>query len=123
MPILLVVDVFELEVEPENEIDLLEVLDSLPDSVSIADLVRVTEYVAEYVGLLIADEAGLGVVVPVSVRVTTDVSDLLAVSVLFGEEVILLLILDEDVCVIVTIADEVGHMVSLGVFVCHVVRV
>jgi hypothetical protein len=56
--LLVPVDVFELELEPENETDLLEVLDSLPDSVSVTELVRIAECVLERVGLLMTDKSG-----------------------------------------------------------------
>jgi hypothetical protein len=56
--LLVPVDVFELELDPENETDLLEVLESLPDSVSLTELVKIIEYVLERVDLLMTDKSG-----------------------------------------------------------------
>jgi hypothetical protein len=101
VPVLLLVDVFDLKLELVNDGDPLELLDTLLDNVPLAELVKTVDSVELPVNLLNTDGADLGVAVPVRVRVINDVRDPLNVSVLFGEDVVLLLFLEDAVSVIV----------------------
>jgi len=123
VPVLLLVDVFDLKLELVNDGDPLELLDTLLDNVPLAELVKTVDSVELPVNLLNTDGADLGVAVPVRVRVINDVRDPLNVSVLFGEDVVLLLFLEDAVSVIVWIRDELEHELPLEVFVCVVVLV
>jgi hypothetical protein len=123
VPVLVLVDVFDLKLEIENDGDPLELLDTLLDTVPLAELVKMVDSVEVPVNLLTTDGTDLGVAVPVSVRVINDVRDPLDVTVLFGEDVVLLLVLDDAVTVIVGSLDELEHEVPVEVFVCVVVAV
>lgn len=50
------VDVFELEIDPEKEDDPLEVLDDLPDNVPLEEVVQSGEYVSYVVNVFINDK-------------------------------------------------------------------
>jgi hypothetical protein len=123
VPVLLLEDVFDLKLEAVNDGDPLELLETLLDNVPVAELVKIVDFVEVPVSLLNTDAAGLGVAVPVSVRVMNDVRDPLNVSVLFGEELVLLLFLEDAVPVRVWTLDELEHELPLEVFVCGVVLV
>jgi hypothetical protein len=99
--VLLLVDVFELKLEIENDGDPLKLLDTLLDTVPLAELVIMVDSVEVPVIVLTTDGADLGVAVPVSVRVINDVRDPLDVIVLFGEDVVLLLFIDDALTLIV----------------------
>ena len=75
------VDVFELEIDPENEDDPLELLDDLLDNVPLGVLVNPGEYVPYAVNVFINDKWGSLVYVTVTVYVTNEVCDPLDVSV------------------------------------------
>jgi len=99
--VLLPVDVFDLKLELVNDGDPLELLDTLLESVPLTEPVKMADFVEVPVNLLNTDGADLGVAVPVRVRVINDVRDPLDVTVLFGEDVGLLLFLEDAVSVIV----------------------
>ena len=99
--VLLPVDVFDLKLELVNDGDPLELLDTLLESVPLTEPVKMADVVEVPVNLLNTDGADLGVAVTVRVRVINDVRDPLDVTVLFGEDVGLLLFLEDAVSVIV----------------------
>lgn len=121
--VLLLVDVFDTKLEAENDGDPLELLDTLLDSVPLAERDKAGDSVEVSVNLLKIDKSGIRVVVTVIVRVINDVREPLDVIVLFGEDVVLLLFLVDEVSVIVPILDKLEHELPVEVFVCVVVAV
>lgn len=111
------VDVLELEIDPENEDDPLEVFEACPDIVSLDERVKHDDCVLDFVDILINVNSGSRVYVTVTVYVINGDRDGLDVNVLFGELDELLLFLNEAVSVTVLILDGVEDELPLKVFV------